>query len=137
MGLKPIVVCVLSGALTLGGAGVAAAASSTSNGSTPVSGAAGTGGSSKGTFNCANAPKALARIAKLEAKAQAWLPKAEARETKATQSGHTKLAAKIAKRVQRVQKLEVAGNKRAAHIQSLCPGAAPASSNSAVGGTTS
>src|SRR5579872_2630384 len=129
MRLKPIAVCMLTGALTMGG-GVAAAAaapsstgspwSSTGNSSTGSSSGTGSG-SGTGSFNCANAPKALARIAKLESKAQAWLPKAQARETKAIQAGHTKLASRIAKRIQRVQKLEADGTKRATRIQSLCP----------------
>jgi hypothetical protein len=69
------------------------------------------------------------RIEALEAKAQAWLPKAQARETKATDAGHTKLAAVIAKRIARVQKREARGNALLAKIAAKCGTPTPASTS--------
>jgi hypothetical protein len=131
MRFKPIAVCVLTGVLTVGGAGAAAAASTSTGGPSESS------ARTTGTYNCANAPHALTRIAKLEAKAQAWVPKAQQRETQATQAGHPKVAARIGRRITRVETLEAKGTKLADKIEGLCPGAAPATGSSSGSGTAS
>ena len=55
------------------------------------------------------------------------MPKAQAREAKATAAGHTKVADAIAKRITRVQKLEGPGNKVVARIAAKCGSAATTS----------
>jgi hypothetical protein len=141
MRYKRIAVWMLSGAVTMGGAltlagaGVAAAAAPSSSGSANIGSTA--PAVSSGTFNCANAPRALARIAKLESKAQVWAPKAEAREAKAVAADKTKVADRIGRRVKRVEALEARGTARAGKIQALCPGSSPTTGTSSNAGTTS
>ena len=120
---KVIAIAGLSGALALGIGGVASATTT----STPPS-----GGTATHTFDCSRAPRALARIAKLESKAGTWLPKAQAREATAQQNGHTTVADRIAKRIARVQKFQTRGTSIQQKIQAKCPGAVPAP-----GGTSS
>jgi len=60
------------------------------------------------------------RIHAREAKAAVWLPKAQAREAKATAAGRTKVATRIATRIARVQKLEAKGNTLLARIAAKC-----------------
>ena len=60
------------------------------------------------------------RVNKLEAKAAAWVPKAQAKEAKATAANHTKLAAAIGRRIARVQKLETRGTTLLAKIAAKC-----------------
>jgi hypothetical protein len=132
---KVIAVAVLSGAIALSGAGVASAATptGTSSGATAPAGTGtgtGTGTGANRTTFCARAPQLLARIGKLEAKASVWLPKAEAREAKATQNHHPKVAARIAKRITRVQKIEARGTTLEQKINAACPGAGSASAGS-------
>ncbi len=103
---KIIATTVLGGTLALGAAGVA--------------GAATTGGSAHP--NCAKAQAAVTRIVKLEAKADVWLPKAQQREATATQNGNAKRAARIGRRIDRVQKLEAKANARIQKVEAACPG---------------
>jgi hypothetical protein len=100
----------VAGALTMGVAGVAGAA-------TP-SGSTGTGTPSAAA--CARAAKVEARIHTWEAKVNARLPQAQAREAKANAAGHTKLANAIAKRITRVQTRESKLNARLATIDAKC-----------------
>ena len=118
---KVIATAALSGALALGITGVAAADATTPAPSTP--------GAVAHTPDCSKAPHALARIAKLEAKAQNFVTKAQAREANAQQAGNTARANKIAARITKVQGLEAKGNTLVQKIQAKCPGAtaAPAS----------
>lgn len=109
-----IATAVLGGALTLGVAGVA--------GASPPAGAT--------HPRCAKAPAALARIAKLEAKANAWLPKAEQREATATSEGHADVAARIERRIDRVQRLEAKGTALRQRIEAACPGASSSGTSS-------
>ena len=108
---KIIATAVLGGTLALGAAGVAGAAT-TGNATHP---------------NCAKAQAAVTRIAKLEAKANVWLPKAQQREAAAVQNGNTKRAARIERRIDRVQKLEAKANARVQRIEAKCPGTTPPS----------
>jgi hypothetical protein len=100
----------VAGALTLGVAGVAGAA-------TPSS------GTSKNTPSaqvCSRLPKIEARVQTYEAKVNARIPKAEAREAKARAAGHTKLANYIAARITRVQNRESRLNNRLSTIEAKC-----------------
>jgi len=81
-------------------------------------------------FNCSNAPKALARIADAESKAQAWVTKAQAREAAATQAGHTKLADRIARRIAAVERREARGTRLTERIEAACPGSSSQGSTS-------
>jgi hypothetical protein len=116
---KIIATAVTGVALTLGAAGAAGAAATppTSVGTAPAS--------------CAKAPHALARIAKLEAKAGKWVTAAEQRQATATQDGRTKAAARIGRRITRVEKLEAKGTALVSKIEAACPGAAATSGGTA------
>lgn len=114
---KLMAAAAVCGALTLGGAVLATAAG------------AATGGSSSGTDapNCAKAPAVLARIDKLETRASNWLPGAEQREATAQQDGDRVQAARIARRIARVERLQQRGDKLEQKIEAACPGAAASS----------
>ena len=62
----------------------------------------------------------MTKVHTLEAKVNAWLPKAQAREAKANANGHTKVADAIAKRITRVQNRENTVNARLAKAQAAC-----------------
>ncbi len=122
----------LTGALSLGAAGVASAAAPVttpqSGGAAPATGAPSAGAPGTGLLlPCARAPKVLARIDKLEGRAATWLPKAAQREATAKARGRTKLASAIARRIVRVQRLEKRGNTLQQRIEAACPGSSPAS----------
>ena len=95
---------LVSGTLVLGTAGMAFASTPTSSAapSTPAS----------SQFNCANATKALTRIQKIEARINAGLPKLTAAEQKASSNGHTKLAARLQKRITPVREHDVQAASR-------------------------
>jgi len=125
---KLIAVAAVSGSLALGAVGLVG--SGTAGASVASTSAAATMPAvSPATHaaRCAKAEKVAVRINKLEAKAAAWVPKAEAREAKATAAGHTKLEALIAKRIARVQKLETSGNTLLAKIAAKCGSSTSAS----------
>ena len=84
---------------------------------------------SQGLFNSGSTLEALDNYATGEAKAAAWVTKAQANEAKATGAEHTKLAARIAKRISRVQKLETRGNTLLAKIAAKCGGTTGSSSS--------
>jgi hypothetical protein len=109
---KLVATAVLGGTLALGGATAASAAPS----------------SSTTQINCANAPRALARLIAWESKARTFVTKATARETKASSAGHTKIADLIEHRISVVQKREARRNSLIQRLESACPGAAPSSS---------
>jgi hypothetical protein len=92
---------------------VGAASSSTSTRPSTVSPAA-------HAARCAKAEELATKIPDRELKAATWLPKAQAREDKATTAGHTKRAALIAKRIARVQKLEGRGSTLLSKIAAKC-----------------
>lgn len=105
-----IATAAISGTLVLGGAGIASAATPAPSTTTH-------------SYNCANAPKALARITKLETKAQTLQSKVAAREQKAQAAGRTKLAARLGRIVARIQKAETRGNTLMQKIEAACPSA--------------
>jgi hypothetical protein len=111
---KLIAVAAVSGSLALGVVGVAGAATPASTG-TPTA------------AQCATAEKVATGIQTLESAAATWVPQAQAREAKATTAGHTKLAARIGKRIARVQKLETRGTTLLGKISAKCGSASSAS----------
>jgi len=115
---KVIATTALTGALALGVGGVASAASTTP--------AAATGGTH--AFNCARAPRVLARIARFESRAQRFLPRAQAREAVAQKNGNTTKADRIAARITKVQGLETRAAVLGQKVEATCPGAVPATS---------
>jgi hypothetical protein len=106
---KLIAVAAVSGSLALGVAGVAGATTPSTPTSTPTH-----------ATLCAKAEKLTTRIQARETKAAAWVPKAQAREAKATAAGHTKLATRIGDRITRVQKFETRGTTVLAKIAAKC-----------------
>lgn len=118
---KIVVGALVTGSLTLGVSGVAFA-------STPTSSSSSTAAASQ--FNCANATKALTRIQKIEGRIDAGLPKLTAAQQKASSNGHTKLAARLQKRITRYesatfkQRLQM----RAQKIETTCNVSAPSGS---------
>ena len=117
---KIIATTALTGALALGVGGVASAATTA---------ATATGAGAANTFDCTRAPGVLARIAKLEARAQTFILKAQAREAKDRQAGDTARANKIAVRITKVQGLEAKAADIQQKVESKCPGAVPATSS--------
>ncbi|HEY2215220.1 MAG TPA: hypothetical protein VGH31_09205, partial [Acidimicrobiales bacterium] len=75
----------------------------------------------------ARVPKIQAR----EAKLATWVTKAQSRESAATTAGHPKAAARIGRRITRVEKLEAKGEKRLARIAAACGSGATSSSTPA------
>ncbi len=126
---KLVVGAVAVGALALGTAGVAGAATTT----TPAPRAA-------ATFNCARADRVLTRIQKGEARITAGLPKLTAAEAKANAAGRTKLAAGLQKRITRLESSQFTArlDRLSAAIEAKCPSSAPSSpSTSSTPATTS
>ncbi len=121
---KLIAVAAVSGSLAFGGAGViglsgtaGAAVPPTPTRVTPATHAS----------RCAKAETLALRIKAREAKAAAWLPKAQAREAKATAAGHAKVATRISNRITRVETLETKGNALLAKIAAKCGSASSTS----------
>jgi RNase H-fold protein (predicted Holliday junction resolvase) len=115
-----VVGAVAVGALTLGSAGIAGAAATPSTPSTPAT-------ASAHQFNCANATKVLTRIQNVETKIASGLPKLTAAESKATAAGRTKLAARIQKRITRLESTTFKNrlDRVAAKIEAKCNVPAP------------
>jgi hypothetical protein len=121
---KRIVVgAVVVGALSLGSAGMAGAA--TTADSTTASTAAPSVGKN---FDCANATKVLDRIQSGEAKIAAGLPKLTAREAKLTAAGRTKVAARLQRRITRLESstFKARLDKASTVIETKCNVTAPA-----------
>jgi hypothetical protein len=78
-----------------------------------------------GRFSCTLASRLLDRIARVEQRAQKWLPRAQARESAARAAGNTALAQRIAQRISRVEGLESRGSAITGRIEARCPGSAP------------
>ncbi|HXQ74861.1 MAG TPA: hypothetical protein VN791_00090 [Acidimicrobiales bacterium] len=111
---KAVAATVVGGGLALGTGGAAFAATpTTGSGSTPAA---------TGHLRCARAPKALARIDKVEAAVTKRLPKLQAAETKLTAAGHTKLAGRVEKRINRMEKVDTKVAALATKIEARCPG---------------
>jgi hypothetical protein len=122
--------------LSLGVGGLAGAAAPAPSTTTPAPSST---ASPTHQFNCARAPKVLARIQKAEAKIAAGLPKLHAAEAKATAAGRTKAANRIERRIDRLQNPKTAArlDRRTKNIESRCHVSAPASTSSTGGATTS
>jgi hypothetical protein len=108
---KAVLCAVTVSAVALGTCG-AAFAGTTPSGSTPAA---------SRHITCARASKALSRIDKVEAAVTKRLPKLEAAETRLTTAGHTKRAARVEKRIERLQNANVKAGARAQKIQAKCP----------------
>jgi hypothetical protein len=91
---KVIVGVVAVGALSVGAAGIAGAATTGTSNPTPAR---------VHTFNCANATKVLARIQKVEGDIANGLPKLTAAQAKAAAAGKTTVAARLQKRITRLE----------------------------------
>jgi hypothetical protein len=89
-------------------------------------------------FNCARAPRALARIEKAEAHIKADLPKLQAREQKAKAAGRTKAAARIQRRINRLESPKATArlDRLSAAIKTKCGVSAPTASPSTGTATT-
>jgi hypothetical protein len=109
---KVVAATVICGALALGTAGVASAATPTGAGSAPATAT---------HVTCARAPKALTRMAKVEHAISRRLPKLQAAETKAKAAGHTKVASRIERRIHRLQKVNTKARSLAKKINARCP----------------
>ena len=124
---KMIVGVVAVGALSLGAAGMAGAATpATSGSSTPAA-------TRLAKFNCDNATKVLDRIQKGEASIAAGLPKLTAAQSKAAAAGNTKRADRLQRRITRLESaaFKTRLDKAAAAIEAKCNVAAPGSSTPA------
>jgi len=110
---KAVAATVVCGAVALGTGGAAFATSGTANGSGSTTTAR--------HFTCARAPKALARINKVEAAVTKRLPKLEAAESKASASGHSKLATRIENRINKLDKVNTKAAALATKIEAKCP----------------
>lgn len=114
------------GTVALGPAGVAGAATATTN--PPAA----------RHFNCARAPKVLAHIEKVEADIAAGLPKLHAAETKAQQKGKTARVDRLKKHISRLERpaYKARLDKQKARIEAKCQVNAPATSSSSNGSTS-
>jgi hypothetical protein len=109
---KVLAATVVGGALALGTGGAAFAATSTTvSGSTPAA----------GHVTCARAPKALAKITKVEKFAAKRLPALQARANKLTAAGHRKLASRVEKKIKKLQKADTKAGALATKIEARCP----------------
>jgi hypothetical protein len=124
-----IVSTVAVGALSLGGAGLAAAASPAA----PAVSVTAPGTAKLSAFNCSNAGRALTRIDKAEARIAAGLPRLQAAENKAKAAGHSRRAARIHQAITRLEGSKVKNRlaRRAAAIEAKCGVSAPAPTTSA------
>ncbi len=114
-----VVGAVAVGALSLGTAGVAGAASPTATSKAAKH------------FDCAKASKVLDRIAKGEAEINAGLPKLAAAEAKAQKAGKTKRADHLKKRIARLESARYKArlDKRASAIEAKCHVPAPSTTS--------
>jgi hypothetical protein len=117
---KALVGVVAVGALSMGSAGIAGAATTT------------TAPTSVAHFNCARAGKVLARIEKGEAHIAAGLPRLTAAEAKAKANGNTARAARIEKRIARLESstFKARLTRVSAAIEAKCHVSAPTTSTS-------
>ena len=114
VGKAVVVGAVAVGALSIGTAGTA--------------GMAGAAAPTARHFNCARADKRLMRIEKNEWRIAAGLPKLKANEAKAAAAGKTARAARLEKRINRLEstKFKARLTKRSAGIQAKCNVSGPA-----------
>jgi septal ring factor EnvC (AmiA/AmiB activator) len=116
---KIIAGTAVAGALTLGIAGAAGAA-------TP---APSTGNSGAKAVLCADLPQIQSKLQDLQNTVNnTWIPKLQAAETKAKDANHTTLADKIATRITAIENRESKVNARLAKLEAKCQ-AAPTDSS--------
>ena len=119
---------VVSGVLSLGLATPAfAAVGVTAGTSTSAGGSTAGQGASPG---CSKAAIRLARLDKVQTRIAAALPKLEAAESKAQSNGHPKLAARLARRVSRLERRQEQAKDRSTRIEQRCPGVSPSAGGS-------
>jgi hypothetical protein len=129
---KLLIGTVAVGVLTLGGTGIAgAAAPSPSTPATPATPHA-------ASFDCSRAPKALARIGRLDAHIAAGFPKLTAREAKARQDGQTARADRLAKLLSHLESAKFKAHlaKVSQRIEATCHVTAPATPSPSSAPTT-
>ena len=114
LGRKALAGTVVCGALALGTGGAAFAAPPTTGAGSPPA---------AGHVTCARAPKALARITKVQTFATTRLPVLEARANKLTANGHRKLAGRLQKKITKLQKADTKAGALATKIEARCPSA--------------
>ena len=109
---KALAATALCGTLALATGGAAfAVTQTTAAGSTPAT----------GHLTCARAPKALARIAKVEKFAGKRLPALEAKVQKQTAEGHRKAVDRLQKKIKKMQKVDTKAGALATKIEARCP----------------
>jgi amino acid transporter len=106
------VAATVIGAAAAVATGGAAFATTTTVGSTPAV---------SGHLSCARAPKALAKITKVEGAINKRLPKLEGAETTLKAKGHTKAAVAVAKRISAFKKADSKAAALAKRIEARCP----------------
>jgi hypothetical protein len=111
------------GALTIGAASLAGAATPTPSATTATSAPP-----AAAHVSCTRATKVLTRIQRGQAHIAAGLPRLTAAEAKATQSGNTARAARIKRRIDRLESTQFKDRltKAASAIEARCHVAAPA-----------
>ncbi len=109
-----------AGTVVVGIAGTAGAVA-------PVTGAA-SHSARADRFNCARAPRALARIQRIEANITAGLPKLHRAEARAKAAGNTQRVARIQKRISRLDSPAVKSrlDRQTARINARCSVPTPA-----------
>jgi hypothetical protein len=117
--------------LSLGVGGLAGAATAAPS-STPAPATTPTTPATHRHFNCARGPRVLARIQKIDARIKAGLPKLQAAEQKAKTAGHTKAAARIERRISRLERPKTTArlDRLSAAIETKCGVSAPTASSS-------
>jgi len=105
---KALAATVICGTLALGTGGAAFAVTQTTGSSTPAG-------------SCAKAPKALARITKVEKFTAKRLPAWQAQANKLTVTGHRKMASRVQKKIKNLQKADTKAGALAKKIEVRCP----------------
>ena len=109
---KAVTATVICGALAFGTGGAAfAATTTTAPGSPPAA----------GHVACSRAPKALAKITKVEKFAAKRLPALQAKSNKLTATGHHKAASRLQKKIKNLQKADTKAGALAKTIEARCP----------------
>jgi hypothetical protein len=113
-----VVAAVIGGAAALGTGGAAFAVAPSSTTTTSITSSSLPAATH---VTCARAPKALARITKVQGAITKRVAKLQADETKLTAHGHTKAAAKVESRITKLQKITTKAGTLAKKIDAKCP----------------
>jgi len=125
---------VMTGALAVGSVGAAAAAPSGGSSGGPSAPAPAVG---QGHPKCSRAPRALARVQKVEGRIAARLAKLEGWEQWAQANAHPRLVARIQARITRLDARQARGHALAGAIEARCPASGTGPSPSGTGSTGS